>query len=313
MFHDLDSRKISLWIISIILVVGMGYGLWNGLINKGTLSIASAAPFSLQIDTESVFTCQASPCELKVKAGPHLVMIRKDGFIEAYRNLEVPRGSMTSATIELEKIVKAEVAKERVVIPVMPNPFVMQTDKNRNIQALVKKSAGKDNEVIAYFSQPIQNAKIETGVDERIVWVLDQRIGGSSIYQVQTEQKTRTHIYSTTDNIRGLVPSQNGRVLAVLLENRVDLLDTTSKIALPLNVRMSTAQHLAWKSDTVLLYLENTGTLQSLKRVMIENISKPDVIHAWNSGDEVILEVANDPKNSRLLVKGKNRDYVVAY
>ena len=322
----MENRSIAFYTLVAIVLFGLGYGLWIGVINKGTLSVSSTAPFSLQLDQEPGVTCQTSPCEFRVKAEIHGITIRKDGYIEYVKAIDVPRGQKTEIAVELEKIVKAEKAKASVTIPSVGNPFILQTDKARGLQSLVKKSTTKDgskDEVIAYFARPFEYPSIMTTPDASLVWIINRTSATSasaaetSIYQIAVQPKTRTLIYTTSENVRGISASQSGKAVAVILANRIDLVDTESKISLAMTARASSEKLFAWKNEKSFFYVEN-GSGSSLgsaflKRAALENPGKPDVIQAWKNTDETIIQLWNDTTNSRLIVKGTGADYIVAY
>lgn len=316
----MENRSIAIYTLIAIILVGLGYGLWVGVINKGTLSVMSAAPFSLQLDQEPVLTCQTSPCEFRVKAGVHGVTVRKDGYIEYAKAVSVSRGEKAEVVAELEKIVTAERLKERVTIPSPKNPFVLQTDKTKGVQSLIKKGDGKsEDEVIAFFSRPFENPKIITTHDASLVWIVhrtkstETSAAETSVYQIAVQPKTRTLIYTTPESVLGISPSESGKMVAVLLENRVDLVDTTSKISLAMTAHVDSEKLFAWKNEKSFFYVENTGGSTFLKRATLENPGKPDAVQVWKSDEEAIMQLYNDAVNSRLVVKGKGADYAVAY
>lgn len=318
----MENRSIAIYTLIALICVGLGYGLWVGVINKGTFSVSSTAPFSLQMDQNQEVICQTSPCEFRVKAGMHGVSVRKDGFIEYTKAVDVLRGEKTEVVVELEKIVKAETSKERLTIPAVRNPFVLLTDKTKGVQSLVKKTSGKADEVIAYFSRPFEQTKIITNNDASLVWIVNRTrataatAAETSIYHIHTQQKTRTLIYTSPEEVRGISASSSGKMVAVILANRVDLVDTDSKISLAMTARVESEKMFAWKNEKSFVYTEQDGGAAGsvfLKRATIENPGKSDTIQAWRNGEETLTQLYNDAAKSRLLVKGKVSDYVVAY
>ncbi len=318
----MENRSIALYTLIAIVLLGLGYGIWVGIINKGTISVKSIAPFSLQLDREPVLTCQSSPCEIRVKAGIHGITIQKTGYIEYTKAVDVPRGQKTEVAVELEKIVKAEKAKSSIAIPSIRNPFILQTDKTQGLQSLVKKSTTKDgskDEVIAYFARPFEHPSIMTTPDASLVWIVNRTnatsasLAETSIYQIAVQPKTRTLIYTTSEDVHGISASPSGKMLAVILANRVDLVDTGSKISLAMTAQVSSEKLFAWKNEKSFFYAESLGGSAFLKRATLENPGKPDTIQAWKNTDETIIQLSHDVANSRLIAKGVSADYVVAY
>lgn len=306
-------------------MLGIGYGVWNGFINKGTIAIATSAPFSAQIDTDPVFTCSSSPCEFRVKTGSHSVAVKKDGYSDYTKLVDVSMGNTTELRIELEKIVRVQVMSEEFVVPKIENPFVLQIDKNTGLQAVVKKSKDikMDDEVIAYFSRPFESPKIQTNVDQSIVWITDKGKISSSIYKVDVQKKSRMLVHETKDKIRGIVPSESGKVLAVVLGNQVEIVNIGEKntTTIILKSTLDSEKFFAWKNDNIFFYVDHNGESGTnvaafLKRSYVNNIQQEDAIRAWTPLEDSIEQIVNDAKGGsggRLVVIGKKAHYAVNY
>jgi len=321
----MENRNIALYVLVGLIVLGIGYGVWSGFLNKGTIAITTTAPFSAQIDTDPVFTCSSSPCEFRVKTGSHSVAVKKDGYSDYAKLVDVSMGSKTELNVELEKIVKAQVMSEKFVMPKIENPFVLQVDKNAGLQAIVKKSGDPkvDDEIIAYFSRPFESPKIQTNTNQSIAWISDKGRASSSIYKVDVQKKSRMLVYETKDTIRGIVPSESGKVLAVILGNRVDLVKIGEKntTTITLNSTLDSEKFFAWKSDNVFFYVDHNGESGTnlaafLKRSYMNNIKQEDAIRAWIPLEDSIEQIVNDAKGTnggRLVVIGKKANYAVEY
>lgn len=321
----MENRSIAFYILIGLILLGVGYGVWSGFLNKGTISIATSAPFSVQIDTDPVFTCSSSPCEFRVKTGPHSVAVKKDGYSDYAKLVDVSMGNKTELRVELEKIVRAQVMSEEFVVPKIENPFVFQIDKNTGLQSIVKKSKDVkiDDEVIAYFSRPFESPKIQTNADQSIVWIVDKGKVSSSMYKVDVQKKSRMLVYETKDKIRGIVPSESGKVLAVVLGNRVDIVNIGEKnmTTVTLKSTLDSEKFFAWKSDNIFFYIDHNGESGTnvaafLKRSYVNNIQQEDAIRAWTPLEDSIEQIVHDAKGGsggRLVVIGKKANYAVNY
>lgn len=321
----LENRQIGIYTIIALVILGVLYGLWAGILDKGTINISGPAPFSVQLDNANPFICQSSSCIFHVRADTHAIVMRKDGYLDTSKVLAIGRGKQIELSADLEKILKVENADEKVTIPKIDNPYTLQTDAKTRVQSLVKKVGdGKEEkeEVIAYFSQPFEHPRMVTSSDDSHVWIIEKTTDGSSVYQIETGKKSRNNIYTTSEDITGIAASQSGKWIAILLANHVDLISISSKMTLTLNATVDTYQQFAWKDDKTFFYMEKSSASQNtsssaktfaLKRAITTNPVKPDTIQTWTTAEETITQIANDPQKNQLLLKGKSNDYVVAY
>ncbi len=335
----MESRKLAIYTLLGVVALGLIYGLWVGVINKGTLGIVSSVPFSVQIDNEMPAVCGTSPCEFRVKAGAHTLVIRKDGFTDYAKQIEAPRSERTEVVVTLEKIVKIESVVEKKDPPAIANPFVIQTNKVSGVQALVKKGEKKSDsdETIAYFSQPFTRPKIVPSRDGAYAWIDDTKEVISeesdlvrynwSLYQVDTKQKRRTLVYTMTSTDKGAsyMPTEDGRFVAIFLKDQIDVVNTASGGVKTLNIQLDIGAGgtnnprnlFAWKDSNVFFFVEaasgsSTDGGVELKRSSLENPSQEDLIGSYSATDTIRM-IFNDIASGELRIKSADADSVVKY
>ncbi len=309
----MENRSIAFWIIIIIVVAGIGYGVWTGLLNKGTLSIAENAPFTVTLDEEAPVVCQQNPCSFRIMAGPHLIRVEKSGYLEMIKSVEIVRGEDTMVAAGLQKIISVMKAQNVEVPAVVANPFILKTSAEK--QALVKKSP-QGEDVIAYFARPLKNTKTYIVADASIVWVTDSEASGdaTTIYQIDVAKKTRHQLWQTSEKIVGMVPSGDGKFLAVVMPKSIELFDTQTRGHTSVSAAVESEKLVTWVGAGEIFYVDSQQDAMYLRRTTLENPLKHHTIQAWRSEEDVIERIwfeGDVPAAGLVFLKGKKEGYQV--
>lgn len=318
----MENRSIAFWIIIIIVIAGIGYGIWTGFLNKGMLSITESAPFTVTLDEEVPVACQQNPCSFKIATGPHLIRVEKQGHLEMIKSIEVARGEETVVAAHLQKIVSVVKTQSIEVPALVANPFILKTSAEK--QALVKKST-QGEDVIAYFARPLKNAKTYMVADASMVWVTDSdplnNKGETIIYQIDVAKKTRHQLWQTSEKIVGMMPSGDGKFLAVVMPKSIELFDTQTRGHTSVSAAVESEKLVTWvdgeeKSGQAgeIFYVDSQQGVMYLRRATLENPLKPDTIQAWRSEEDVIERIWFEGGVSvvgSVLLKGKKDGYRV--
>ncbi len=318
----MENRSIAFWTIIVMIIAGLAYGIWTGFLNKGTLSVGGGAPFTVTLDEEEPVVCQVSPCSFKVATGEHLVHMEKPGYLEMVKNIEVVRGEETIVAADLQKIVSVVKAQKVTIPAVVANPFVLKTSAEK--QALVKKSRESEaEEVIAYFARPLKSAKTYTVADASMVWVTDSAasladsaaeasLAETIIYQIDVAKKTRHQLWQTSEKIMGLMPSTDGKFLAVLTPKNIELFNTHTRSRVTMSATISSEKLVTWAGDGDFFYVDRVGSVMYLKQTSLKNPLKPNTIQAWESEEDTIMQIWFEPARQSVFLKGEKDGYQVA-
>ncbi len=219
-----------------------------------------------------------------------------------------------------QKIVAVEKEKTRTAIPTRAaNMFSLKIDKETGRQSLIKKAATKEKaeEIIAFFAQPLKNAKIVMTPDASKVWI-EERVKAysdeeeTSIYYIDAEKKSRTLISTIPGKILGMVPSESGSWIAVLTTAKIILVNMQTKKETEIPASVSAPELIAWSSGETFWYIEIEEERMQLKRIAMESADKPEMIQSWDDSEETIEQMYFLDAEKKMLIKGKSADYMVA-
>ena len=315
MFEDISKKTVSVVILIGIAVFFTGRFIWQKY-DTGSLTITVAPTYSFAVDTSDAVTCPSNSCTLTLRSGEHPILITKDGFINFFTTVTVTRGQMTPFSPTLQRVPKIETrTTSKYVPPKNVSPFSLSIDKNSR-QVLMNKA-----DVVAYFARPFNAPIISSDASGKFVWVVDQKKTGvdgsiSSIYLVNTAEKSRSVVYTSSSEIRGIFPSPNGALLAIVLPDELDMIDHSGAITAKVLASSLNEKSIAWQLDTVMYFIDHVNTGDILKRAELSSTGKiaPNAlstISTWTPDKDVIDFMAIDQTSQEIRIQGKKTAYAM--
>lgn len=318
----MSKRFISLCIIAVIIIGFAGNIVWKK-INMGSVTINVPVPYTFMLDTSDMITCTTGTCMLTLPSGSHDVLITKFGFVNYLAQVNVERGKNVELKPLLQKVLTVE-TKPLVTfsLPKIINPFVLKTDADGRT-ALAKKAgkSGKD-EVIAYFARPFTSPKIASDIAGQFVWIADGKKSENdssekSIYRIDTKEKSRKAVFSTTKSIQAVVPSPAGSSAFIVLPDEVNIAKSDGNVAAKIQIAGLTEKNMAWDRESALYLVQHTSTEDILSRAELDNsngfvqMKKMEEISRWSADTDVIQFIFVDEKLHELHIQGKNKAYII--
>lgn len=318
----MSKRFISLCILAVIIVGFIGYVSWKK-IDTGSVTIIGPAPFTFMFDTSDMITCTSGKCTLTLASGSHDVLITSTGFSNFLAQVNIERGKNVELKPLLQKVLIVE-SKPLVTfsLPKITNPFSLKTDADGKT-ALVKKAekSGKD-EVIAYFARPFISPQIASDKLGQFVWIADGKksendASEKSIYRIDTKEKSRKAVFSTTKFIQAVVPSPAGSSAFIVLPDEVNIAKSDGNVAAKIQIAGLTGKNMAWDGESTLYLVQHTSTDDILSRAELDNhngfvqMKKMEEISRWSVNSDVIQFILVDAKLHELHVQGKKKAYVI--
>ncbi len=318
----MSKRFISLCIIAVIIVGFAGNIVWKK-INMGSVTINVPVPYTFMLDTSDMITCTTGTCMLTLPSGSHDVLITKFGFVNYLAQVNIERGKNVELKPLLQKVLTVE-TKPLITfsLPKISNPFVLKTDADGRT-ALAKKAgkSGKD-EIIAYFARPFTSPKIASDSAGQFVWIADGKKSDSdtsekSIYRIDTKEKSRKAVFSTTKSILAAVPSPAGSSAFIILPDEVNIAKSDGNVAAKIQIAGLTEKHMAWDGESTVYLVQHTSTDDILRRAELDNhngfvqMKKMEEISRWSADIDVIQFIFVDEKLHELHIQGKNKAYII--
>ena len=86
------QKKLYLWGLITLAVIGVLFILWATFLNKGTLTVNGSAPFIVNVSGVKTESCSESPCSLTLAPGDYAISFQKAGYRTVERDINIPLG-----------------------------------------------------------------------------------------------------------------------------------------------------------------------------------------------------------------------------
>lgn len=215
------QKKLYLWILIIVAVLGLFFVIWAFFLNKGTLTISGNAPFNLNIQGLRTESCLESPCSLEIAPGQYTVSVQKTGYRTIEIDVDVPIGGEhieevdlkfipTITRIGLEADVQAFPELELIVPELEDTPLFFEEnyitylayDEETNRQTLYLRGITDDDlsepQVATSFIRTIDEYTIVPDIEgnNSIVLIDQTDAEEDALYLVDLTEKSRDNIFS---------------------------------------------------------------------------------------------------------------------
>jgi hypothetical protein len=239
-------------IIALIITGSIAYYFWGNLINFGTLSVYSEAPFTISFyDENKDYECKVSPCEIVGKIGEKNFFVKKEGYKTEITSVDFKLWRTVEKTIDLKLIPRFSQTDKEVSEEKTEYSFVI--DGSNQMQKMVDVS-DKDQTAIVYFPKRLENP-VAFG-NKKIALVIDAK-DSKEIYKIDILKKTKQQL-KNGDQLKNLVAGKwsfdnKYFVMAFLRQPNLWLMDEEGNIE---QTNIKTHINLAtWNSANRLIFL----------------------------------------------------------
>lgn len=190
------SKKPAIFLFIFIFGIAGFSAVWILFLNKGTLVVQGAAPFTLKAGDETI-ECVDAPCRLTLRPREYRIIAQKAGFFDAQKNIAVERGKETSVSLEFQFIpALTEIENPKLEKTAgKVSPFSLKKiDGDSGEELIFKNQDEKSEQVIAKFRRPFKKPALYSNVSNSKVVIQDEIDGKFSYYLVDVEKKSRRAI-----------------------------------------------------------------------------------------------------------------------
>ncbi len=202
------KRMIALASIIILLIFSsIAYFIWANFLGASRLTITAKAPFTVEILGEKTYNCDESPCKIKTGNGAKTLLIKKEGYEQTIKNVNLRPGESEEVNIEFKIVPFLSKAANFPTVG-EGTSYTLVMDSNNGMQKLVDES---DNlaSAIVYFQKQIQNPQIFSS--KNTVLIIEKNSTSPKAYKVNTLTKSRELIEADFGNITDGSWSPNGK------------------------------------------------------------------------------------------------------
>lgn len=102
MLTEETQKKLWLWGMVAILILGLFWLIFVFWFNRGSIRLEAEPPYRAEIAGVGIETCAENPCIITVAPGDYLVRLTKDGYVDMDLNITVPLGGEGVETVEFQ-------------------------------------------------------------------------------------------------------------------------------------------------------------------------------------------------------------------
>lgn len=214
------QKKLYMWILIAVAVMGLLFVLWAVFLNRGTLTIQGEAPFTLNIQALQTKNCLESPCSIELAPGDYNISIQKPGFRTVETLVQVPINGehIEEVTFEfipiIQKVgIEADVQafpEVNVVVPELGDTplyyeenyitYLAYDDVTKR-QTLYLRGITEDSltepQITTSFIRTIDEYTIVPNIEQaNSIALIDQTGDEDAVYIVNMSEKSRNNIFS---------------------------------------------------------------------------------------------------------------------
>lgn len=317
------SKKQAILFFFFTLAAAAGVLAWVFFLNKGTLVVEGAAPFSVYAGAESV-NCSSSPCSLKLVPRKYTISAKKDGFFDESGEIEIKRWVESKFAFSFKMIPKLNLVGKAVLpnsfVPLRP-PFLGASKLEKFPQGVAEATAafsasgekalltlGKDfyiydakNPSVTKLDIPASYGPIWAG--EKIVFLEDSASG--QILKLWNNGNSSPIVsFERPFKFPTLLGSQSGKYVLIAEKTGDDtsyyLVDTTNKTRKKMAPKIA-AYKANWAGDYI-IFEENIGKQTNVSFVDAASLSEKalpavDSLNVISPRSGVIVFVSNHKKD----------------
>lgn len=302
MFSQKKIIKILFGIIFIIIAIISGQ-IW---INKGQLIVENInPPFVADFPRYGKITCNLEPCIFNIKPRKYNVTIKKDGFFESSKIIDIKLWEKTKWEAELKKIpviLPLDDLPDDFIVNFYPHPPVGENPYAINKEGEVFflnlktgqlfKGVGEGKILISEFEN-IDNAKIYPS--KNFVYL----VANNNLYEIDINKKNKYQIYSG-NNIENVKSEENAIFIQESGKIYVKLNENSVFEDLPFNTNLELICALDRQNIFAVSYEKTAEKIQTdFVKIDIENSIVNKIIDSI--GELVPIKIACKNSNSFLI------------
>ncbi|MBI5152403.1 PEGA domain-containing protein [Candidatus Peregrinibacteria bacterium] len=146
------------------------------------------------------------------------------------------------------------------IVPTAKPAVVFLDNKSYKNQALMIWNIGSSAPaVVTYFQIPISGEIITVSDNGKFIFALDKEVGGSTIYKIDLEKKSKENIAQSLGEITRIMPSSDGKFVLYDSFGTIEeyiIVDTESRLSRPIEPKKYWLAYLsAWTSDNKIVFV----------------------------------------------------------
>ncbi len=102
MLTEETQKKLWLWGMVAVLILGLFWLIFVFWFNRGSIRLEAEPPYRAEIAGVGVETCSENPCVITVAPGEYPVRLIKEGYVDVDLNITVPLGGEGVETVEFQ-------------------------------------------------------------------------------------------------------------------------------------------------------------------------------------------------------------------
>jgi len=214
------TRKILLIIFIALAVIGALFMVFVFFFNRGTLTVISSAPFSVEIAGIKTEVCATDACSTVLAPGDYTIILKKAGYRDVTRRVSVPIGGERKEEAEFEFIPALTLKGSESDLKLFAGPQVTAEDlpesgvfREKNYLAFIARDPdthrhtlyirsieeGKAGEktAVTSFIRDIKSYILIPAIEtQNKIALIDGTAGTSTLYMIDLTKKSRENLFT---------------------------------------------------------------------------------------------------------------------
>ena len=223
MLTEETKKKIGFLVLIIAVIIGVLFVLFAVVLNRGTITIEAAAPFTIEIRNLKDISCPQSPCSAVVAPGEYIIILTKQGYKDINYNIEVPIFGEYKKEVKfayvpaINQVSGSDLISAKFSGPVLKDASLKDSkiffdDGGKNLVYLQFDSANKKQTLysqpnaengntqktaITSFVRPLSDYLIFADLtNQKQIALIDRGNNQSTLYLIDLAEKSRNSLFS---------------------------------------------------------------------------------------------------------------------